>query len=325
MKIFVTGGTGFIGQHLCNRLVKDGHQVVALIRSPEKARSLPEGIEYNKGDLSLFSNPDLVLPECDTVVHLAAVVAGKNDAEYGKINHEAVVSFIECLERQTWTPKQFVFASSLAAGGPSLPDEPLTEEMEPAPIDSYGKAKIKAEWYLEGVSFPTTSFRPSIVLGPLDGATFTLYKMAKLGIGFRPTGPKQPVSFIDVMDLVDSIVKMCEQPDPQGEHRVYYVSYTEHTESVVLFEEMGKAFNKSVFLVPIPRPLLKTLSVVASAASQIIPFKNQLDAKQYRQITARAFLCSSDKLQNELGWSPQINLQESIRLSIEGYQKEGWL
>jgi len=325
VKILVTGGTGFIGQHLCKRLIDDGHQVVALIRSPEKANILPSSVKLLKGDLSIFSNPDLILPKCDTVVHLAAVVAGKNDAEYGKINHEAVVSFIECLERQTWTPKQFVFASSLAAGGPSLPNQPVTEDMDPAPIDSYGEAKLKAEQYLQGVSFPTTSFRPSIVLGPLDGATFTLYKMAKFGVGFRPMGPEQPVSFIDVDDLVDGIVKMCEQPDPEGKHRTYYVSFTEHTESIKLFEEMGKAFKKSVFLVPIPRMLLKTMSVVASAASQVIPFKNQLDEKQYRQITARAFLCSSDKLQNELNWIPKVNLTESIERSIEGYEKAGWL
>ncbi|MBL4657009.1 MAG: hypothetical protein JKX73_03350 [Flavobacteriales bacterium] len=124
---------------------------------------------------------------------------------------------------------------------------------------------------------------------------------------------------------MDSIVKMCEQPEPQGKHRVYYVSFTEHTESVELFREMGKAFNKSVFLVPIPRMVLKTMSVVASATSQIIPFKNQLDEKQYKQITAPAFLCSSDKLQKELGWTPKINLRESIERSIEGYKAAGWL
>ncbi|MBL4657010.1 MAG: NAD(P)-dependent oxidoreductase [Flavobacteriales bacterium] len=207
MKILVTGGTGFIGRHLCHRLVEDGHELVALIRSPKKANILPDGIELLEGDLSLFSDPELVLPECDTVVHLAAVVAGKNDAEYRKINHEAVVSFIECLERQSWTPKQFVFASSLAAAGPSPPDTILTEAMMPKPIDLYGEAKLKSEQYLRGENqvgerrrtIPTTSFRPAIVLGPLDGATFTLYKMAKLGVGFRPAGPEQPVSFIDVM------------------------------------------------------------------------------------------------------------------------------
>jgi len=325
VKIFLTGATGFIGQHLCNRLVEDGHQVIALIRSPEKAKSLPVGIEFIEGDLSIFSDPDLILPECDTVVHLAAVVAGKNDAEYGKINHEAVISFIECLQRQAWIPKQFVFASSLAAAGPSPIDTPLTEEMESNPIDLYGKAKLKSEAYLQNVSFPTTSFRPSIVLGPLDGATFTLYKMAKLGVGFRPTGPEQPVSFIYVMDLVDGIVKMCEHPDPEEKHRLYFVSYTEHTESVKLFEEMGNAFKKKVFLVPIPRPLLKTLSVVMSATSQIIPFKNQLDDKQFRQITAPAFLCSSEKLQRELNWTPKIDLKTSIEQSIAGYEKAGWL
>lgn len=297
MKVFLTGATGFIGKHLCQRLVEDGHEVVALIRSRTKAKALPSGVELIQGDLNIFSDLKLKLPECDTIIHLAGVVAGKNEKEYARINFEGVVSFIDCLERQSWKPRQFLFASSLAAGGPSLPNQPVSEDMEPHPIDAYGRAKLKSESYLQGASFLTTSFRPAIVLGMLDTASLTLYKMAKVGFAFRPSGPVQQVSFVDVEDLVDALVIMCEKPDPQNRHRVYYVSHPDQTDAVELLEEMGYALNRKVFFLPVPRPLLKSLSVTMSVLSQVIPFKNQLDEKQYRQINASAFLCSSKKLQ----------------------------
>lgn len=79
MRFLVTGATGFIGTHLCHRLVADGHQVVALVRTPGKAHRLPaEGVEVLHGDLSLFQDGALELQPCDVVIHLAAVIAGKD-------------------------------------------------------------------------------------------------------------------------------------------------------------------------------------------------------------------------------------------------------
>ena len=90
MKILLTGATGFIGVHLCRQLVANGHQVVALVRSKEKAKALPPAVEFIHGDLSIFSDPKLVLSECDTIIHLAGVVAGKNEQEYADMNYRSV-------------------------------------------------------------------------------------------------------------------------------------------------------------------------------------------------------------------------------------------
>ena len=54
MKVLLTGATGFIGGHLCRRLVAGGNHVVALVRDPKKAASLPGEVERLEGDLSLF-------------------------------------------------------------------------------------------------------------------------------------------------------------------------------------------------------------------------------------------------------------------------------
>ena len=56
MKILLTGATGFIGNHLCHKLVERGHSIVALLRSANKRHLLPDGVDVLKGDLSIFSN-----------------------------------------------------------------------------------------------------------------------------------------------------------------------------------------------------------------------------------------------------------------------------
>ncbi len=323
VRYFVTGATGFIGRHLCRRLVADGHEVVALVRDPEKAVRVLGAIETLTGDLSIFRARDIELPAFDVVVHLAAVVAGKNEAEYHEVNHQAVVDLVDALERQAWEPRRFLFASSLAAGGPTVATRPLREDDPSGPIDAYGIAKLRAERRVAEASFPTTSFRPSIVLGPGDDATLTLYRMARSGWVVRVAGVDQVVSFVDVDDLVEAIVLMAEEATP--EHRVYYVAHDEAVRTSDLLATMGRALGKRVTPVPVPKAVLRCASFVATAASKVLGFQNQLDEKQYRQMTAPAFVCSTERLQRSLGWRARIGLEPSIAKAVAGYRAEGRL
>src|SRR5580698_7479873 len=141
MRILVTGGTGFIGQHLCRRLVDRGDHVIALVRSPRKASALPPGVEMLQGDLSIFADPTTKLPPCDVVIHLAAVIAAETLDEYEAINFAAVQNLLACLGRQSWKPARLLFASSLAASGPCATGTALTEGDPLRPIDPYGDAK----------------------------------------------------------------------------------------------------------------------------------------------------------------------------------------
>src|SRR5205814_1926475 len=141
--------------------------------------------------------------------------------DYDAINFRGVKNLVDGLARQEWRPRRFLFASSLAAAGPSVPGVRKTESDVCDPVDDYGRAKLAAEIFLRAAPFPTTSFRPSVVFGPKDPATFTFFRMASRGWGFRVGGPAQAFSFIDVDDLVDGIMRMAD--DTSSEHRTYFV------------------------------------------------------------------------------------------------------
>lgn len=186
MRVLVTGATGFIGGHLATRSVALGHEVTALVRSPGRAGHLEAlGITLLAGDLSLFADPSLELAPADVVIHLAGVVSAPDAATYEAINYTAVEHLVACLERQTWRPERLVFASSLAAAGPSAGQRALTEADPLAPIEPYGDAKARAEGVLARASFPTTSFRPPPVFGGGDPAFLPVFKLARAGVGFR--------------------------------------------------------------------------------------------------------------------------------------------
>jgi nucleoside-diphosphate-sugar epimerase len=326
MRVLVTGATGFIGAHLCRALVAGGHDLVALVRDPAKAAAeLPlRGVETLAGDLSLFERDDVVLPPCDLVIHLAGVVAAPSPEQYDAVNFDAVKSLVRALGRQRWRPRRFLFASSLAAAGPSASRVPKTEGDPAEPVEPYGRSKRKAELFLAAEApFPTTSFRPALVFGPRDTATLAFFKMAKRGVGFRVAGAPQDLSFIDVDDAVAGIVAM--MTDTSDAHRTYFLAAREAMDTERLWQAMSEAIGRRVRVVRVPRPALRAASIASTALAKVFGFTNQLDAKQYDQMVAPAFVCSSAALAAAHDWTPRVSLVASLRKAWEAYRADGWL
>ena len=280
-------------------------------------------MELLQGDLSLFEREDVVLPECDVVVHLAGIVTAEKVSDYRAINFLAVKHLVACLERQAWRPKRLLFASSLAAAGPSADGSLKVEADACAPIDPYGQSKADAELFLKGAPFPTTSFRPALVFGEGDPATITLFRMARRGLGFGVAGTNPGLSFIDIEDLLDALMKLVLDRSP--EHHTFFVSYPRPTDNRTLWSTLGKVMGRKVVLLPVPRFVLYGLMLTMTGLSKVFRFKNQLDLKQYQQITAPAFVCSSAALTEQLDWRPRYDLEASISKTAKGFEKAGWL
>lgn len=322
MKVLVTGATGFIGQHLCAHLAERGDHVIALVRSPKKAALLPRGTQILEGDLTLFAS-DVELPEVDVVIHLAGVVTATSPEQYKAINEDAVTDLVACLERQSWTPRRLLFASSLAAAGPSRVGHPHTEADALAPIDPYGEAKGRAETTVQAASFPTTTFRPPLVFGPKDTATITLYQAARNRVGTRVWGEDQRLSWVDVRDAVRGIARMAD--DTRPDHRTYYLSHPTPTRMSQLWPALGAAVGTSVLVVPLPKWVLWVAMKLGTLFAPMLGLLNQLDDKQFRQMVAPGFECDSTALRTDLGWRPRHDLASALTHAAEGYRSEGTL
>lgn len=145
MRILVTGGAGFIGSHLLDRLVNEGNEVVVLDNlSTGKREWVNRKARFIAGDIRDPTTVATAMQGCNVVFHLAALTDSRSadDAIYqvnylGSENVFKLAAAKEC---------KIIFTSSAAVYGEKFP---CSESAKCAPISQYGKSKVKAEAMLQ--------------------------------------------------------------------------------------------------------------------------------------------------------------------------------
>jgi len=153
MKTLITGVAGFLGSALAATLVEDGHEVLGLDDlSAGKESVIPEGVQFELGDV--MDRPKLwtLLQDVECVYHLAARVAVRESIlyprEYNSTNVGGTVSVMEAM--RDVGVKRVVFTSSGAVYGAQVA-QPLHEDMVPAPDSPYAVSKLSAEYYVKTI------------------------------------------------------------------------------------------------------------------------------------------------------------------------------
>ncbi|MCL2182436.1 MAG: NAD(P)-dependent oxidoreductase [Chitinispirillia bacterium] len=145
MKIFITGGTGNIGQYVTLAAVDGGHEAVVLTRSPEKYPSMAKKAELVKGVITNYELMAECIKGCDAVMHIAL---GWGDEPVSMLTSDtaATVKLLEMSEKAG--VKKFIYTSSTAAMGLMRPV--MEESMANIPTDLYGSTKAASEAYVLG-------------------------------------------------------------------------------------------------------------------------------------------------------------------------------
>src|SRR5208283_1731601 len=117
--ILVTGGTGFVGSHVVERLAAAGARVRCLVRASSSLRYLPrEGIELVQGDVAAGTGLEEAAAGAAVVVHVAGVTKALSEAAFYQGNVRVTENLLRACERQADFPPRLVHVSSLAAIGP---------------------------------------------------------------------------------------------------------------------------------------------------------------------------------------------------------------
>lgn len=153
MRFLVTGGAGFLGAALANRLVKDGHHVIVLDDlSNGKQAHLETAVTFHHGDVDSIPLLWSLLQDVDCVYHLAARVSVAQSIlhphDYNRVNVGGTVSLMEAM-RDTGVSR-VVFTSSGAIYG-HQPEQPVHEDDLPQPDSPYAVSKWSAEQYIHTI------------------------------------------------------------------------------------------------------------------------------------------------------------------------------
>jgi UDP-glucose 4-epimerase len=147
MRVFITGGTGNIGQYVVLSMINAGHDVVMLSRNPDRYPSLSQNkkITTVKGDITDHKLMAACVKGCDAVIHIAL---GWGDEPAAMLSGDtaATVNLLEAAEKSG--VKKFIYTSSTAAMGRMR--QTMEESMANLPVDLYGSTKAASEAYVLG-------------------------------------------------------------------------------------------------------------------------------------------------------------------------------
>ena len=239
MRVVITGGGGFIGRKLAQRLLREGElrdgdgrpaEIEKLtlfdMMPPPEAETADPRVEVITGDIADPATVErLIAPGTDTVYHLASVVSAGAEADFDlgyKVNLDGMRLVLERCRANGNVPK-LIFASSAATYGGEIP-ETVTDEIIPTPETSYGTQKLIGEYLISDYSrkgfidgramrLPTIVVRPGKPNAAASGFASGIVREPLSGIDFTcPVKPESKMAIMSPRTVVDCFVHVHDVP-----------------------------------------------------------------------------------------------------------------
>jgi nucleoside-diphosphate-sugar epimerase len=321
MKVFLTGGTGFIGTHLIDLLLARDMEVSVLVRNPLKEPTLlKKKVQVLRGDL--FSIPALPAG-LDIVFHLAGKTRSLNSEDYYTVNQEGTASLFRSLAGLKERPK-VILLSSQSAAGPSQSGQPVKESDPPRPVTPYGWSKLRGEQ--EALKFrdefPLVIIRTCSVFGPLDRDFLIYFRLAAKGIILTVKGKKN-VSLVYVKDLAEALFLCARTGFPSGE--IFNIADSRAYTWDDLGEAAAAALGRKCRKVKISKSLLYLISLLYEAGHHLTRNPGLLTRDKYRDLMQPGWLLDVSKAVEMLSFRTHYPLEQAVQETISWYVAERWL
>jgi UDP-glucose 4-epimerase len=306
-KVLITGGDGFIGSRLCSEISRSNRIIKKIVRKI-KSNDSSEQHEYNLG---FDQVPEDVFDDVDTVFHLAGVThdmgtSSIKDSLYYDVNVIATEQLAKTAAKKG--VKNFIYISSVKAGGSPTFGKCMTEEDQEEPEGIYGRTKREAEIRLIEIgnksAINISIIRPSLVYGP--SVKGNLRKML-LGIkkGWFPPLPEigNRRSMIHVDDLVDILLLV--ETDKRSNGEIFIATDGNSYSSNQIYRAMSKSLDKRIKNWVVPNVFFISLAKIGNVVNKLLPFP--FDSYSYQKLLGDECY-SSKKIQTNLGFKASRSL-----------------
>jgi nucleoside-diphosphate-sugar epimerase len=324
-RILVTGGTGFTGSHLCQRLLEKGNAVRVLVRKNSRCDAWKEGeIERVTGDLRDRQSLERATAGVDTVYHLAALFRPENVSrrDMWQTNVEGTRNLLDAAVKAG--VKRFVHCSTVGVHG-EIKNPPANEETPYQPGDDYQESKTEGEkvalQYMSAGRLPVVVFRPAGIFGPGDLRFLKLFKaIAKRRFVMLGSG-QVLYQLIYIDDLIEGILLCGKQEAAVG--NTYILTGEAAVTLNHLVQEIAAALK-----VPPPKLRFPVAPVYwAGFACELVCKPLGLEPPLYRRRVdffrkTRSFDIS--KAKRDLNFQPQTELRAGIEQTASWYRERGY-
>ena len=305
MKIFITGGTGFVGRALTTRLLQDGHQVTILTRSRDDTRPLPQGPSYVKGDPTREGPWQETVAGQDGIINLAgaSIFRRWTDSSKKAIRESRTLTtrnIVKALESRRGIATHLLSASAIGYYG--FHEDQELDERSPAGLGFL--ADLAQEWEsaalaAEGSGARVVLARFGVVLGEGGGALEKMIPPFRWWLGSPLGGGRQWFSWIHRQDLADIFAFLLEHPEITGAVNCTAPGPVRNLE---LTKILGGVLGKPTFMPAVPGWALGAL--LGEFGSTLLKGQKVLPRKLLQRGFAFRFPELKQALQNLLAPAP---------------------
>jgi nucleoside-diphosphate-sugar epimerase len=320
MRILVTGASGFLGGHVVERLLRDGHSVRILLRRASEVSWLASA-DRIIGDLKCAADVERAAEGCDAVAHCAAVSGYQvRPEDWSLVNVEGTRNVVEACQK-LGVGRLVHISTFLVTAKPehALIDEAMAYE---APGTSeYVDSKIAAEQIVAAAQgLATVILRPGVIYGPRDRAGLPrIIDPIKSGRFWFSLGGRNPCHLIYVENLVDAIVAALTREEAQG---AYFILDQPPVTVSEFIAELANILGAPRPTRTVPLSLVKLINRVGYRLPR--RWRPANPAWRYgMQIFTRDLHYSTRKAQRELGFRSGVGFQEAIARLAAWLRSEG--
>ncbi len=322
MNIFVTGGSGFVGQNIIPLLIEKGHTIYALARSDKSAKKVDElgAIPVLDNLVSLSENTEEALSDCDAVVHSAAYMGFTYDKKtFYDINVKATEHLLSLSKKNGVNKFIYISAAPVIAGSPIINAKEIDASFE-LPKALYPKTKAIAERKVlaeNSKSFTTIALRPPAIWGNNNHHYEEIFARAVEGKWKWLGKGDQILSTVHIKNLGNAIIAALKS-NKGGE--AYFVTDGERRPMRDFFTAILRSQGIDPGNDSIPLPVASFVANTVDIIWKTFRIKSKPPVAPIMiRLMGREFSVNDSKARRELGYTNAISIKEGIE---ELYKKD---